>query len=51
MGAKLTNTLSMMKFVLLTVFAAMASATNLTPDNWAAETAGKTAFIKFQAPW
>lgn len=28
-----------------------AIATNLTPDNWDAETAGKTAFIKFQAPW
>jgi len=23
----------------------------LTPDNWDTETAGKTAFIKFQAPW
>jgi hypothetical protein len=23
----------------------------LTPDNWDAETAGKTVFIKFLAPW
>lgn len=29
----------------------VAAATNLTPDNWDAETAGKTVFIKFQAPW
>jgi hypothetical protein len=28
-----------------------AQATELTPDNWDAATAGKTAFIKFQAPW
>jgi len=28
-----------------------ATATNLTPSNWDAETAGKTTFIKFQAPW
>jgi len=30
---------------------ASAAATSLTPDNWDAETAGKTVFIKFQAPW
>jgi len=23
----------------------------LTPENWASATAGKTVFIKFQAPW
>jgi len=23
----------------------------LTPDNWDSETAGKTTFIKFLAPW
>ncbi|KAL7479251.1 hypothetical protein ACHAW6_004992 [Cyclotella cf. meneghiniana] len=28
-----------------------ASAIELTPDNWDAETSGKTAFIKFFAPW
>lgn len=36
------------------IFAALAvvvSATELTPDNWDSETAGKTVFIKFQAPW
>jgi hypothetical protein len=32
-------------------FAAVASATTLTPDNWDSEVAGKTVFIKFQAPW
>jgi len=28
-----------------------ASALELTPDNWDEETAGKTVFIKFLAPW
>jgi len=28
-----------------------ASATELTPDNWDSEVAGKTVFIKFLAPW
>lgn len=41
----------MMKFTVFTVLAAMVSATELTPDNWDSETAGKTVFIKFQAPW
>jgi hypothetical protein len=27
------------------------SAIELTKDNWDAETAGKTVFIKFLAPW
>jgi hypothetical protein len=31
--------------------AAVAKAKTLTPDNWDAEVAGKTVFIKFQAPW
>jgi hypothetical protein len=30
---------------------AAATAISLTPDNWDSETAGKTVFIKFQAPW
>jgi hypothetical protein len=30
---------------------AVANAIELTPDNWDAETAGKTVFIKFLAPW
>jgi len=31
--------------------AALAAAIELTPDNWEKETAGKTVFIKFLAPW
>ena len=31
--------------------AAVANAVELTPDNWDAETTGKTVFIKFLAPW
>jgi hypothetical protein len=30
---------------------AMAGAIELTPDNWDEQTAGKTVFIKFLAPW
>jgi len=40
----------MMKLALLALVA-VASATELTPDNWDEMTAGKTVFIKFQAPW
>jgi len=40
-----------MKLLLVAAFAALASATELTPDNWDAETGGKTVFIKFLAPW
>nr|ABO47866.1 putative protein disulfide isomerase precursor [Alexandrium fundyense] len=29
----------------------VACAMELTPENWDKETAGKTVFIKFQAPW
>jgi len=32
-------------------FATSANALELTPDNWDAETAGKTIFVKFLAPW
>jgi len=41
-----------MKFA--TLFLSMlgaASAIELTPDNYESATAGKTVFIKFQAPW
>jgi len=31
--------------------AALVSGLELTPDNWESETAGKTVFIKFLAPW
>jgi len=34
-------------FLLVTV----ASAIELTPSNWDAETSGKSVFIKFLAPW
>jgi hypothetical protein len=40
-----------MKVVLAAMMAAVAGAVELTPDNYAAQTAGKTVFIKFQAPW
>jgi len=30
---------------------AAASAIELTPDTWDTETAGKSVFIKFLAPW
>jgi len=38
-----------MKFLLVLV--ALAASLELTPDNWDAETAGKTIFVKFLAPW
>lgn len=41
----------MSKLVLLLGLAAAANALELTPENWDAETGGKTVFIKFQAPW
>jgi len=40
-----------MKIVALLAAAAVANALELTPDNWDAETGGKTVFIKFLAPW
>jgi len=36
---------------LLALAVASVIATELTSDNWDAEVAGKTVFIKFQAPW
>jgi len=38
-----------MQFVFL--LAAMVASIELTPSNWDAQTAGKTVFIKFLAPW
>jgi len=38
-------------FGALLLLVGAASAVELTPDNWDAETAGKTVFIKFLAPW
>jgi len=37
--------------LLLAGIVASAGAMSLTPENWDAETAGKTVLIKFQAPW
>ena len=45
---------SMMKITSLAAFVSLvatASSTELTPDTYDAETAGKTVFIKFFAPW
>jgi hypothetical protein len=41
----------MSKLLLLVGTLALAGATELTPDTWEEATAGKTVFIKFQAPW
>jgi len=43
--------ITMMKGAFFALTLAVVSATELTPANWDAETAGKTVFIKFQAPW
>lgn len=40
-----------MKLLLVSLLVLGAAALELTPDNWDSETAGKTAFIKFLAPW
>jgi len=44
------NTMKAVIAFLFTLLAAT-NATELTPDNWDEATAGKTVFIKFQAPW
>jgi hypothetical protein len=41
----------MAKLALLASVLASAGAIELTPSNWEEQTAGKTVFIKFQAPW
>jgi len=41
----------MMKACILAMCLTAAAAHSLTPDNVDALTAGKTVFIKFQAPW
>lgn len=40
-----------MKFLLSLLFVVGVASTSLTDKNWAAETAGKTIFVKFFAPW
>jgi len=37
--------------ILAAVATTTVSALELTPENWADETAGKTIFVKFLAPW
>jgi len=39
------------KVVVVLGLAALANAMELTPENWDAETSGKTVLIKFLAPW
>jgi len=41
----------MLRSFVLLGFIAKAVAVELTPENWDSETAGKTVFIKFLAPW
>jgi len=43
--------MAMSRLLLLAGSIACAGAMELTPDTWAEATAGKTVFIKFQAPW
>jgi len=40
-----------MKFALLALGSAVASATELTPATWDAAVSGKQVFVKFLAPW
>jgi hypothetical protein len=41
-----------MKFAIaIAALLGVAAATSLTPANWDDKVAGKTVFIKFQAPW
>jgi len=41
----------MKTFLSLLGLAATVKAIELTPENWDDETAGKTIFVKFLAPW
>jgi hypothetical protein len=56
-GSSLTNqqqqreTMKFSTTLALMGLATTASAVELTLDNWDSEVAGKTVFIKFQAPW
>jgi len=42
---------SPMKLALIGLCAGVANGVSLTKDNWDKEAAGKTVFVKFQAPW
>jgi protein disulfide-isomerase-like protein len=48
---KIPTTMNSVVAILLTLLVATTNAIDLTSDNWDAETAGKTVFIKFFAPW
>jgi protein disulfide-isomerase-like protein len=41
----------MLKSIVLATVALTVTAIELSPDNWEAETSGKTVFLKFFAPW
>jgi len=43
--------MAMSRLLVLASIVACGAAMELTPENWAEETAGKTVFIKFLAPW
>ena len=43
--------IKMIKTIVLATVAFTGAALELTPDNWDSETAGKTVFVKFFAPW
>jgi len=49
--AKRKATVMASRALFLMGLAAVASGTELTMANWDAESAGKSVFIKFQAPW
>jgi hypothetical protein len=40
-----------MKLTVLALLAGTVTATELTKESWDAAVAGKSVFIKFQAPW
>jgi len=44
------GTSATMKFI-LSAFVALTLGTELTKETWDAAVAGKTVFVKFQAPW
>jgi len=41
----------MVRSLLLASLVMGAAAMSLTEENWEEQTAGKTVFVKFQAPW
>jgi len=41
----------LVKLAVVSVSMASVGAMELTPENWDEQTAGKTVFIKFLAPW